>query len=441
MEPHLMEHLGPYRLLSRLGGAGGPVHRAARPAGRDAAIRLLPPDAAPDIDRMRGVLSPYAVDVLDGEPAPPRPYVVSRFVPGRPLAEVVAEQGRLAGGDLRRLAFGLAKALDAVHGAGLVHGDLGPDSILMVDGAPVVVDFGLTAGAGVAGDVRAWAAAVTFAATGAPLPGRAPDALPADLRPLVAAAAGADPGARPTAAERVEAVSRLELPAARPGRPAGEAPPAPPVQSAAPAAPEGADPGLEREGAERPAGAGRRGPGVARGWARLLAALVMLIAVAAAVIAPVAGLLLTLGAVTLLRAAGADGGPARRFPAALGRTLVTVPYAAAAAVGVPPGPVAVSALGGRVDSLTAAACGAGAGAAVLWTAPGVDTPRRQLVRTFLPVARRPRRAAAAVAVLSGLTLVAGVAALSLTPSFSPLYGLQNSVEGTMDRLQTAVNRF
>lgn len=438
-----MEHLGPYRLLSRLGGDGGAVHRAAGPDGRDVAIRLLPPDAAPDIDRMRGVLSPYAVDVLDGEPAPPRPYVVSRFVPGRPLAEVVAEQGRLAGGDLRRLAFGLAKALDAVHGAGLVHGDLGPDSILMVDGAPVVVDFGLTAGAGVAGDVRAWAAAVTFAATGAPLPDRAPDALPADLRPLVAAAAAPDPGARPTAAELVEAVSRLELPAARPGRPAGEAPAAPPVRTPepAPAAPEGADPEPDREGPERPARAGRRGPGVARGWARLLAALVMLIAVAAAVIAPVAGLLLTLGAVTLLRAAGADGGPARRFPAALGRTLVTVPYAAAAAVAVPLGLVAVSALGGRVDSLTAAAFGAGAGAAVLWTAPGVDTPRRQLVRTFLPVARRPRRAAAAVAVLSGLTLVAGVGALSLTPSFSPLYGLQNSVEGTMDRLQTAVNRF
>src|SRR5690606_30312806 len=103
-----------------------------------------------------------------------------------------------------------------------------------------------------------------------------------------------------------------------PGRPAGEAPAAPPVRSPAPApaAPEGADPEPDREGPERPARAGRRGPGVARGWARLLAALVMLIAVAAAVIAPVAGLLLTLGA---------GGGPARRVPAARGRTRVAVP--------------------------------------------------------------------------------------------------------------------
>src|SRR5437868_9908436 len=103
------EYIGPYKLLSRLGGGIGAVHRAAGPDGRDVAIRLLPPGAVPDVARMRDVLSPYVVDVLDGEPAGPSPYVVSRFVPGRPLAEHVAEQGPMGGAVLRRMALGLAK--------------------------------------------------------------------------------------------------------------------------------------------------------------------------------------------------------------------------------------------------------------------------------------------------------------------------------------------
>ncbi|TDC62566.1 serine/threonine protein kinase, partial [Actinomadura sp. GC306] len=222
-----MERIGAYRLLDPPGGGGGAVRRAAGPDGRDVAIRLLPPGAAPDIARMRAVLSPYVVDVLDGEPAGPRPYVVARFVPGRPLAETVAGQGPVSGAELRRLAFGLAKALDAIHAAGLAHGRLGPETILVVDGAPVVVDFGLTAGADTgadtAADVRAWAAAVAFAATGTAEPPSVAG-LPADLRPLVAAAAAPDPAARPAAAELVEALSRLDLPAV----PSAAGPPIPP---------------------------------------------------------------------------------------------------------------------------------------------------------------------------------------------------------------------
>ncbi|RFU39198.1 serine/threonine protein kinase, partial [Actinomadura logoneensis] len=111
------EHIGPYRLLSRLDGPSGAVHRAADPSGRDVAIRMLPPGAAPDVERMRAVLSPYVVDVLDGDPAARPPYVVSRLVPGRPLAETVAAGGPLRGAALRTMAVALAKAVAAVHRA------------------------------------------------------------------------------------------------------------------------------------------------------------------------------------------------------------------------------------------------------------------------------------------------------------------------------------
>jgi hypothetical protein len=324
-------HIGPYRLLARLGG-GGAVHRAAGPDGRDVAIRLLPPGAVPDLGRMREVLSPYVVDVLDCETAGPRPYVVSRFVPGRPLAEAVAERGPVSGDALCRLATGLAKALAAVHRAGLVHGALGPGTVLVVDDAPVVVDFALDADAAAdaAGDVRAWAATVTFAATGrhdAPA-----TTLPTALRPLVEAAAHPDPAARPTVEDLAEAASQLDLPTT-PAVPAARAIPAAPAVPAARASGErvvGSVESVSRPvipaGAEPGGGGRRRGVTapemrVAVGWARLLTALVVVIAVAVAIIAPVAGLVLSLAVVALLRLAGAPPGDgARGRAAAAGRT-------------------------------------------------------------------------------------------------------------------------
>ncbi|MFB4303188.1 hypothetical protein [Actinomadura sp. NTSP31] len=415
------EHIGPYRLLSRPGDGTG-VHRATGPDGRDVAIRLLPPGAAPDIERMRAVLSPYAADVLDGESGVRRPYVVSRFVPGRPLGTVVAEQGPMSGDALRRVAVGLAKALAAVHRAGLAHGELGPETVLVVDGAPVVVDFGLAAGAHGPGDVHAWAATVTFAATGRfEVPA---DALPADLRPLVAAAADPDPAARPDAERLAEAASRLEV------RPARAVPaPAPPVAE---------------EGVPAVASAPVREPvkaqelAVAQGWARLLAAMVVVIGVGVAVMMPIVGLLLTLVAVTLLRTAMSD--TVAGWAWALGRTALTVPYAAALTVAVPLGLAAASVIGGEIDSLGACAFGAGAGAAVLWTAPGVSAPRRQLERMFMAVAGSPRHIAVAGVALGVLALLAVVGAMSLTPSFAPMYGWQSSLERSIDRLQNAMDR-
>jgi hypothetical protein len=414
------EHIGPYRLLARPVGATG-VHRATGPDGRDVAIRLLAPGAAPDIERMRAVASPYAADVLGGETGVRRPYVVSRFVPGRPLAEVVAEQGPMAGDALRRMAAGLAKALAAVHRAGLAHGELGPGTVLVVDGAPVVVDFGLAEGAHGPGDVRAWAVTVTFAATGRD--GAPPDALPADLRPLVEAAAHPDPAARPDAERLAEEASRLVV---RPARPVPA--PAPAVEETAPpvAPPPAARPAAEPEE-----------PAVARAWARLLAAMVVVIGVGVAVMMPIAGLLLTLVAVTALRAA--TSGTVAGWASALGRTALTVPYAAVLAVAVPLGLAAASVIGGEIDSLGACALGAGAGAAVLWTAPGVSAPRRQLVRMFMAVAASPRRIAVAGVALGVLALLAVVGAMSLMPSFAPMYGLQSTLERSMDRLQNALD--
>ncbi|MFF5259138.1 hypothetical protein ACFY4C_09335 [Actinomadura viridis] len=451
-ETRHQEHIGPYRLLARVAGGVGVVHRAADPDGRDVAIRLLPPGAY-DIAAMRSVLSPYVVDVLDGDDAADPPYVVSRFVPGRPLDEWLT--GPLQGAGLRQMALGLARALAALHLAGLAHGDLRPDHILVVDGAPVVIDFGLVPG-DPGGDLRAWAANVAFAATADPRclaaadpAAAAGEAVPAPLRALLRAAA--DPAGALTAAELAESVAALTLDDAPAGpardaapRAAVEEPPHPETPEAVPevvpqVVPQsGAGAAEAGRGAEPSAAASAERArahelAVARAWARLLTVMVVVIAVGAAIAVPPAGIVLSLAAVTVLRGTSAG------WAAGVARTAVTVPYAAAAAVAVTLGLAGMSMFRVEVDPLGACAFGAGAAAGVLWAAPGVTGPRRHLEEVFASVARAPRRIAVAGVVLGALALVAVVAAISLTPSLAPLYGLQSSLESGVARLQASLH--
>jgi len=148
------ERLGPYRLLSRLGAGGfGEVHLALDPRGRTVAVKILHPHVAADetaltrlareVETMRRVQGPRVAEVLDASLEGARPYLVTRYVQGRPLSAVVAADGPVAGDDLLRLARGLAEALATVHAAGVVHRDLKPANVILTDGEPVVIDFGI----------------------------------------------------------------------------------------------------------------------------------------------------------------------------------------------------------------------------------------------------------------------------------------------------------
>ncbi|WP_214104634.1 serine/threonine-protein kinase [Acrocarpospora catenulata] len=250
------EYLGPYRLLSPLGSGGfGEVHLALDGEGRTVAVKVLHPHVAGDasalarlareVETMRRVRGPHVAEVLDAALNADRPYLVTRYVQGRALSAVVAE-GPLRGDDLVRLARGLAEALVAVHRAGVVHRDLKPGNVILADGEPHVIDFGVayaldsaavtasgavvgTPGylapevlegreAGSAADVFAWAATVAFAATGrhpygtGPMPAVAYrvvhgepdlDGVPDWLAPLLRQCMKAEPAARPSAAELV----------------------------------------------------------------------------------------------------------------------------------------------------------------------------------------------------------------------------------------------
>ena len=207
MDVEVGERLGPYRLLERIGEGGmGVVHLARDPEGRVVAIKVLRAEVAGDatarrrlareVETMRRVHSPYVAEVVDADVTGDTPYVVTQYVPGLTLDEFVAQRGPLQGQVLTRLAGGLAKALSAVHAAGVVHRDLKPGNVMLLDGDPVIIDFGIAQAVdttrltqtgmfigtpgylppeaiqgtdiGPASDIHAWAATVAFAATGRP---------------------------------------------------------------------------------------------------------------------------------------------------------------------------------------------------------------------------------------------------------------------------------
>src|SRR2546429_7949198 len=129
---NLPRTLGPYRLQDRLGEGGmGVVHLARDPEGRAVAVKVLHPlgsegvnarrRLAREVETMRRVRSPYVAEVLDADVTGEFPYIVTRFVSGPTLDEMVRTRGPLSGPGLRRLAHGMAEALTAIHAAGGVH--------------------------------------------------------------------------------------------------------------------------------------------------------------------------------------------------------------------------------------------------------------------------------------------------------------------------------
>ena len=198
--------VGPHRLLGRLGQGGmGTVYLGVSPDDRAVAVKVLRDGLADhdarrrfrhELEALRRVRGPHLVEVLDADVEADLPYLVTRFVPGTRLDDLVARTGALPLEDLHQVARGLADALSTLHGAGVVHRDLTPGNVLVLDGQPHVIDLGLATAADVtamtrsglvigtpgylapeqvtgsavspAVDVHAWGATVALAGTGRP---------------------------------------------------------------------------------------------------------------------------------------------------------------------------------------------------------------------------------------------------------------------------------
>ncbi|WP_446666333.1 serine/threonine-protein kinase [Flexivirga sp. B27] len=254
------DRIGDYELVRKIGEGGmGVVYKALDAQGQAVALKVLRAHIAHDrsarerlrreVSTLVRVRSPRVAALLDAEVDGDSPYLVTSFVPGAALDEVVESDGPFGAVRLARLGRGLAEALGAIHRAGIVHRDLKPGNVLMVGDDPVLIDFGI---AHVADDSRltstglvmgtpgylspeivegdqvteatdwwGWAATLAYAASGRAPFGRGPMPVVLDrvcrgeydlsgvdprLRPLLEAALDPDASRRPAASDVLAAL-------------------------------------------------------------------------------------------------------------------------------------------------------------------------------------------------------------------------------------------
>ncbi|MFB7363152.1 bifunctional serine/threonine protein kinase/MFS transporter [Streptomyces hydrogenans] len=158
MEPLTGEdpaHIGPYRLIARLGAGGmGLVYLGRSDLGRTVAVKVVQAEHAQhaefrrrfarEVAAARRVGGDWTAAVLDADTEAAVPWVATQYIPGPDLTTVVSQDfGPLPEPSVRVLAHRMALALRAVHEAGLIHRDLKPSNVLVTVDGPRVIDFGI----------------------------------------------------------------------------------------------------------------------------------------------------------------------------------------------------------------------------------------------------------------------------------------------------------
>lgn len=262
----LPERIGHYVIRRRIGAGGmGVVYQAEDPrTDQFVAVKVLKPEVAGDhiararlareVETMRRVQSPNVAEVIDADTQAELPWVVTEYIPGPTLDATVTDHGPLRGRALTRFVTGMARAIKDIHAVDVIHRDLKPGNVIISNGEPIVIDFGIAHAVdgakltqtgtfvgtpsylspeviegtdlGPATDVHAWGGTVAFASTGRPPYGAGSfeviffrilngeidmDGMHEALRPLVNRAVSRDMSARPTAAELVAETGRLNL--------------------------------------------------------------------------------------------------------------------------------------------------------------------------------------------------------------------------------------
>lgn len=155
-----MELQGRYHLVERLAlGGMGEVWRATDlRSGRAVAAKILRPELAGDeifLSRLRaearnsrGLRHPNLAVVLDSGERDGSGWIIMELVQGEALSDVLERRGTLEAAEILPILAQVARALQVVHDAGVVHRDVKPSNILITrEGLAKLTDFGISTGA------------------------------------------------------------------------------------------------------------------------------------------------------------------------------------------------------------------------------------------------------------------------------------------------------
>jgi serine/threonine protein kinase len=153
--------LGDYVIKQRIGAGGmGIVYEGVQPIiGKPVAIKVLRTEFAEDPVQVQRLLAEARavnairhrgiIDIFGfGELPDGRQYIVMEYLSGQPLDAVILERGSLPAMEALPILEEVLAALGAAHGAGVIHRDMKPSNIFIVnqpDGTHYVklLDFGL----------------------------------------------------------------------------------------------------------------------------------------------------------------------------------------------------------------------------------------------------------------------------------------------------------
>lgn len=128
--------------------------RGQRPPG-PVAVKLFRSELTPaeratlrrHVQAVAAVEHPFLLPVIDVVQTEAGPAVVVPYLSGGSLRNLLDERGTLGAGAVVALLGPVAVALAVLHHAGLSHGDVKPDNVLLqADGRPVLADAGLAFG-------------------------------------------------------------------------------------------------------------------------------------------------------------------------------------------------------------------------------------------------------------------------------------------------------
>lgn len=151
-----LDQLGAYTLIRKIGSGGmGEVYLAQDcRLDRQVAIKMLPGKFLKDgqqRERLRrearaaarlshpGIATVFALEETGDDI-----YIISEYVSGRTLREIIAQKGPVSPERAIEIALQIAGALKAAHENGIVHRDLKPENVIeSQNGAIKILDFGL----------------------------------------------------------------------------------------------------------------------------------------------------------------------------------------------------------------------------------------------------------------------------------------------------------